>query len=166
MAYIVYTNKVANLKGFDMLLRLCILSLSSLITSPLWAITCYYTLAKDNCWLKYNVSVQVIDALTTKVLTTVTVPAGQSWARVTFPCEIGQKLTYHAQFTPFIWESEKHKVYEAKNYWSLPNAVHPGDTAWNVSVCYSSDFSEVPMTPEATNSCACDFKSIPIIKPQ
>lgn len=149
-----------------MLLKLCILSLSALFTSPLWAITCYYTLAKDNCWLKYNVSVQVIDALTTKVLTTATVPAGQAWTRVTFPCDVGQKLTYHAQFTPFIWESEKNKVYEAKNYWSLPSAVNPGDTAWNVSVCYPSDFSETPMTPEATNSCACDFNSIPVIKPQ
>jgi hypothetical protein len=99
-----------------MLIRALILLLSSVCSSSLWAITCYYTLAKDNCWLNYNVTVNVMDAMSTKVLTTVSVPAGQAWARVTFPCETnGQKLIYSAQFTPFIWESEKGKVYSAKN---------------------------------------------------
>lgn len=108
-----------------------------------------------------------MDALSAKVLTTATVPAGKSWTRVTFPCETnGQKLMYRAQFSPSIWDSEKGKVYMAKNYWSLPNGVNEGDSAWNVSVCYPSDFSEVPMTPEATGSCACDFSSIPEIPPK
>lgn len=150
-----------------MLVRLFILSLSYLFTSPLWAITCYYTLVKDNCWLNYNVTVNVMDALSAKVLTKVTVPAGKAWTRVTFPCETnGQKLMYSAQFTPSIWESEKGKTYSAKNYWSLPNGVNEGDSAWNVSVCFSSDFSEVPMTPEAKSTCTCDFSSIPEIKPK
>jgi hypothetical protein len=150
-----------------MLRKLLFLSVSCLFASPLWAITCYYTLAKDNCWLKYNVTVEVMDALSAKVLTTATVPAGKSWTRVTFPCETnGQKLMYRAQFSPSIWDSEKGKVYMAKNYWSLPNGVNEGDSAWNVSVCYPSDFSEVPMTPEATGSCACDFSSIPEIPPK
>ncbi|EHL32839.1 hypothetical protein [Legionella drancourtii] len=150
-----------------MLRKLLVLSVSWLFSSPLWAITCYYTLAKDNCWLKYNVTVDVMDALSAKVLATVTVPAGKSWTRVTFPCETnGQKLMYRAQFSPSIWDSEKGKVYMAKNYWSLPNGVKEGDSAWNVSVCYPSDFSEVPMTPEATSSCACDFSSIPEIPPK
>lgn len=150
-----------------MLIRLFILSLSLMFTSPLWAITCYYTLVKDNCWLKYNVSVKVMDGISGDVLTTVTVPAGQAWTRTIFPCKTnGQKLIYSAQFTPSIWDREKGKIYSAKNSWSLPNVVHPGDTAWNVSVCFSADFSELPMTPEATNSCTCDFKSIPAIQPQ
>ena len=150
-----------------MFIRFCILSLGALVASPLWAITCYYTLAKDNCWLKYNVTVKVMDTLTSKVLTTVTVPAGQAWTRVTFPCETtGQKLMYSAQFTPSIWDSEKGKEYAAKNYWSLPDTVNPGDIAWNVSVCFPADFSEIPLPPEATGSCKCDFSSIPEVKPQ
>jgi hypothetical protein len=150
-----------------MWLRMVILSLSCIFTSPLWAITCYYTLAKDNCWLRYNVSVDVMDALSAKVLTTITVPAGKSWGRVTFSCETnGQKLMYRARFTPSIWESEKGETYLAKNYWSLPNSVKPGDSAWNVSVCYPSDFSEVPLPPEATGTCKCDFSGIPEIPPK
>ena len=60
-----------------MFMRLLILSLSSLFMSPSWAIICYYTLAKDNCWTKYNVTVNVMDVVSSKVLTTVTVPAGK-----------------------------------------------------------------------------------------
>lgn len=150
-----------------MLRKLLFLSVGWLFASPLWAITCYYTLAKDNCWLKYNVTVDVIDSLSAKILTTVTVPAGKPWTRVTFPCETnGQKLMYRAKFSPVVWESEKGKVYMAKNYWSLPDHVNPGDSAWNVSVCFPSDFSEVPMPPEATASCACDFSTIPVIPPK
>ena len=149
-----------------MLLRAFILSLGLVISSPLWAITCYYTLAKDNCWTKYNVSEDVMDAATGKVLTTVIVPAGKSWIRQTFPCVPGEKLMYRAQFSPIIWESEKGKVYYAINYWSLPNNVNAGDSAWNVSVCYPADFGQVPLPPEATNTCKCDFSNIPAIPPK
>lgn len=150
-----------------MFIRLFVLLLGSIFITPLWAITCYYTLAKDNCWTKYNVTVDVMDGNTAKILTSVTVPAGKQWTRVTFPCETnGQKLIYSSHFSPPIWESEKGKVYPAKNSWSLPNEVKPGDSAWNVSVCYPSDFSQVPMPPEATNSCKCDFSQIPIIPPK
>ena len=149
-----------------MLTRVFILFLAFISSSQLWAITCYYTLAKENCWSKYTISVDVIDAMSNKVLTTVTVPEGKMWVRQTFPCEAAQKLMYQARFSPMIWESEKGKVYPAKNYWSLPTEIHPGDTAWNVSVCYPEDFSQVPLPPEATGHCSCDFKSIPVIQPQ
>lgn len=150
-----------------MLKKLLLLSVGWFLVSPLWALTCYYTLAKDNCWLKYNVSVDVLDAMTNKSLATFVVPAGKAWGRVTFPCETnGQKLIYHAQFSPSFWESEKGKVYSARNYWSLPNGVQPGDSAWNVPVCFPADFSEVPLPPEATGSCKCDFSTIPDIPPK
>ncbi|MBI2785523.1 MAG: hypothetical protein HYX60_04120 [Legionella longbeachae] len=149
-----------------MLKRVFILILSFLSSSSLWAITCYYTLAKDNCWLKYNVFVDVMDSTTDKVLTTVTVPAGKLWVRQTFPCEPGGKLMYRARFTPAIWENEIGKTYTARNYWSLPNNVNPGETAWNISVCFPSDFSQVPLPPDASNNCKCDFNNIPIIPPK
>lgn len=150
-----------------MLRKLFILSMSCMVTSQLWAISCYYTLAKNNCWIKYDVTVEVLDAMKNTILTTVTVPAGKLWSRVSFPCETdGQTLMYHARFTPVIWESEKGKVYPAKTFWSLPKQVNPGDSAWNVSVCYPSDFAEVPLPPEATNNCSCDFSSIPKILPK
>ena len=134
---------------------------------PSWAIQCYYTLVKDNCWLNYDVNVDVFDADTSKPLTRVVVPKGQAWSRVAFPCHAnGQKLIYQAQFSPVFWENDKNKVFSAKDYWLLPNTVNPGDSAWNVPVCFSKDFAEVPMPPEATGACVCDFKSVPEIEPK
>ena len=148
-----------------MLARLFILMLSLTSSSSLWAITCYYTLVKDSCWTKYNVSVDVMDAITNTVLTTVIIPTGKSWMRQPFSCKPAQKLFYKARFTPIIWESEKDAVYSATNYWSLPAAVKSGDSAWNVAVCYPADFSRVPLPPDATNHCACDLSGIPPIPP-
>jgi hypothetical protein len=148
-----------------MLLKTGTVLFGLIVSSPIWSFNCYFTLAKDNCWLKYNVTVEVMDALTTKVVTTISIPSGQPWARQAFTCQAAQKFMYHAQFTPVIWESEKGKVYSAKEFWSLPEEIKPGDKAWNVSVCYPKNFAEVPMPPEATNHCTCDFTSIPVIGP-
>ena len=150
-----------------MLARTFIFIFSLISSSALWAeITCYYTLVKDDCWTKYDVSVDVMDALSAKILTTVTVPIGKSWIRQTFPCEPGQKLMYRARFSPIFWQSDEGKTYTAKNYWSLPNSINPGDSAWNVTVCYSSDFSLVPLPPNAPGNCSCNFNDIPAIPPK
>ncbi|KTD74174.1 hypothetical protein [Legionella tucsonensis] len=151
-----------------MLVRTFIFILSLILSSSLWAaeVTCYYTLVKDNCWTDYNVSVDVMDAVTAKVLTTVTVPAKKSWIRQTFPCTPGQKLIYEAQFSPVFWQNDVGKTYIAKNYWSLPHSINPGDSAWNVTVCFSSDFSLVPLPPKGSGNCSCDFSDIPAIPPK
>ena len=149
-----------------MLTRIFSSILCLIFTSPLWSITCYFTLVKDNCWAKYDVTVDVMDAVTAKVLTTANVLPGQFWVRQTFPCEAREKLMYNAHFSPIIWESEQGKTYSAKRYWSLPDVVNPDDSAWNVTVCYSSDFSQVPLPPEAISSCKCNFDEIPKIPPK
>lgn len=98
-----------------MLARTSIFIVSLISSSSPWAaITCYYTLVKDNCWTKYDVSVDIMDAATNKILKTITVPNGKSWSRQTFPCDPGQKLIYRAQFSPVFWESDKGKTYMAK----------------------------------------------------
>ncbi|KTD12056.1 periplasmic protein [Legionella gratiana] len=149
-----------------MLARLFIFILSFIASCSLWAFTCYYTLAKDNCWTKYNVTVQVIDGLTEKVLITPTVPAGKSWVRETFSCSVAQSLMFRAQFSPVFWENDKDKVYVSKRFWPLPGTINPGDSAWNISVCFPADFTQVPLPPEATSNCTCDFDSIPVIPPK
>ncbi|KTD63310.1 periplasmic protein [Legionella santicrucis] len=149
-----------------MSVRIFLAVLSFILTDSLWAITCYFTLVKDNCWNKYTVTVDVMDAATAKILTTVVIPPGKFWVRQTFPCTPKEKLIYRARFSPTMWESEKGKIYYAKNYWSLPNEINSGDSAWNVSVCYPSDFSQIPFPPEATGTCKCDFDSIPVIPPK
>lgn len=146
--------------------RVLIFLLGILASIPGWAITCYYTLAKDSCWTNYDVSVDVIDSMTTKTLTTVTVPKGQQWTRQTFPCHEAQKLMYIATFSPVFWQSDIGKTYPAQNAWSLPEQINPGDSAWNVSVCYPADFSQVPLPPTGPGNCKCDFTTIPAIPPK
>jgi hypothetical protein len=148
-----------------MSIRIFTFLLSLLSSYPSWSIICYFTLAKDSCWTNYNVSVDIVDSKSSKVLTTVAVPKGQQWTRQTFACEPEQKLMYIARFTPVFWQEDAGKTYPALNYWSLPNKINPGDTAWNVSVCYPSDFSLVPYPPDAKGNCKCDFTHIPIIEP-
>jgi len=138
----------------------CIIFLSS---GSLWSFNCYYTLVKDSCWTNYNVSVDVLDVAAGTVITTAIVPAGKSWTRLSFGCQPNQKLMYRAKFSPIFWASDAGKTFEAQNYLSLPAAINPQDTAWDLSSCYPADFSEVPLPPGATGNCQCDFKSIPAV---
>ncbi|MDI1352240.1 MAG: hypothetical protein PSV35_05635 [bacterium] len=147
-----------------MKIRILFFLLSIAFSFPSRAITCYFTLAKDSCWINYNVSVDVIDSLTETILTTISVPKGKAWTRQTFDCKPAQSLRYVARFTPVFWEKDVGKTYNAIRSWSLPEKINPGDVAWNVSVCYAKDFSLVPFPPDASGNCSCDFDSIPKIK--
>ncbi|KGP63166.1 hypothetical protein EP47_06710 [Legionella norrlandica] len=147
-----------------MFLRLFFVSLFTLINTSLWAFTCIYTLAKDSCWTEYNVTVDVIDELTSKTLLTVTAPKGKPWARGTFNCEPAQGLRYVAQFSPVFWENDAGKTYPGLRNWYLPAKINPGDLAWTIPICYPSDFAQVPFPPKAGGNCQCDFDSIPAPK--
>lgn len=149
-----------------MISRILIVCISMIGASPLWAFNCYYTLVKDSCWTNYTVSVDVADALTMKSILSISIPPGQSWARLEFNCEPGQRLHYTAQFSPIFWEKDKGHVYPAKTFWSLPNEIKPMETAWNISVCYPANFAEVPFPPDAIGNCKCDFSSVPPLEPK
>lgn len=144
-------------------MRVLFLSLGLLFTTPLWSFTCYFTLAKDSCWSNYNVSVDVMDDNAGKVLTTVNVPAGTQWVREKFTCQPAQKLMYRARFTPVFWQNDVGKTYSADRFWFMPGTINPGDTAWNLPVCFPANFSEVPLPPDAKGNCKCDFSIIPDI---
>ena len=149
------------------MLKLKLLLLSGILFSgPLLAFQCYFTLVKDNCWSDYSVTVQVIDVSNNNKVLTITVPKGQFWARQGFACQPRQEFLYHATFEPYIWESGKGEVYHAINYWTLPSASAPGESAWEIPVCYPQAFAAVPLPPQATNNCACDFKQVPPIPPK
>ncbi|WP_419420900.1 hypothetical protein ACNVED_06270 [Legionella sp. D16C41] len=138
-----------------------------IFSSQLFAFQCYFTLVKDSCWTDYAVTVKVLDALNNdNNLLTITVPKGQAWGRLPFTCQPNQKLLYQASFEPSIWENQKGEVYNAINYWTLPPAIKTGQSAWEIPVCYPRAFSEVPLPPQATNNCTCDFKNIPPIPPK
>jgi hypothetical protein len=144
-------------------IRILMVLLSFLCTCPLWAFSCYFTMAKGKCWSKYDVSVNVLDSATNKILTTVDAPKGQLWAREKFDCNAAEKLMYIGKFAPFFWERDVGKTYLAQHYWALPGEIKPGDLAWNISVCFPVDFSLVPTPPEDDGHCACDFTAIPAI---
>lgn len=150
--------------GQIMLIRILTLALGVTCTFSTWAITCYYTLAKDSCWTKFDVSVDILDASTMNKITTISVPAGKSWARESFECSPKQSLNYIATFNPIFWESDKGKTYKGLRSWSLPAEVNPGDRAWTIPVCYPADFAEVPLPPKADSNCKCDFSAIPEIQ--
>lgn len=137
-----------------------------IFSTSLWSFTCYLTVAKGSCWKKYNVTIQVIDVTNSKVLTSINVPSGEAWTRQSFACEPAQRMTYHAQFTPVIWETDKGKVYKPFKFLALPEVIKPGEKAWVFSLCFPSNFNEVPLPPDAGQQCGCDFNSIPPLPPQ
>lgn len=148
-----------------MISRLCIV-LGSFWVTQSFAFPCYFTLVKDSCWTNYEVTVQVIDTDTQRQILTATIPKGKSWLRQPFSCQPAQKINYTATFKPVIWEHEADKVYSAKRYWMLPDAIRPDQSAWEVSVCFPAAFSTVPYPPDASGNCVCDFASIPAIPPE
>ncbi len=146
-------------KMLMMLLGLC-------FSVQVQAFPCFLTLVKDSCWTNYNLMVSVINGNTGKLVTAASVPQGTSWARQPFDCQPAEGLSFTATFTPAFWESDSGKIYAAKHDWFLPKAIVKGDTAWNITMCYPRDFSEVPLPPDAGGNCKCNTDIIPPIKPQ
>ena len=131
-----------------------------------YAFPCFITMVKDSCWAQYNVEVKISDSATNKVVATSSIPVGKSWDRQKFNCEPAETLSLRASFNPVFWESDTGKTYAARHSWSLPLTITKDESAWNITVCYPKDFSEVPMPPEAGNNCKCVTDNIPPIKPQ
>jgi hypothetical protein len=144
--------------------RCVFLMLCFLFSMRVMAFPCYMTLVKDNCWTNYNLTVNVIDTSTEKNVITIVVPSGKSWTRSQFECHPEQTFMMMASFSPVFWDADVGKMFAAKRYWSLPEAVTEGTIAWNMNICYSDDFSGVPLPPEASGTCQCDYSTIPPVK--
>ena len=128
--------------------------------------SCYVTLAKDNCWTQYDVTVNVVDASGDKILATIDIPKGQSWGRAPFTCQPNQELKFRAVYSPVFWDSQKGVVYHEKQYLTLPSTiVKSKEVAWNIPVCFAQAFAEIPLPPDAKGNCQCDFTAIPPVKP-
>ncbi len=130
-----------------------------------YAFRCYITLVKDSCWTNYNVSVDAINVMGEKLLTSLVIPQGTSWVRNEIDCQPKETLLFKATFTPAFWEKDAGKIYYGKRYWSFPETIGPNESAWNMTVCYGSDFAAIPLPPDAAGNCACDTSTIPVIKP-
>jgi len=136
--------------------------LSALLFAPVaMAFPCFITIAKDSCWTNYTVMIEVLDAETNDILATIVIPKGESWSRARFDAKAKQHVMLKAQFKPAFWKSEEKKVYYAKRYWNLPDAIEGKTTAVHVSICYPENFSAVPLPPGANSKCACSKPDIP-----
>ncbi len=144
---------------FMMLSGVCLLSQA-------YAFPCYITMVKDSCWSSYNVSVDVIDVATEKVLATMSMPNGKSWDRKEIVCQPKQTVNLQATFSPAFWTKDAGKKYYGKRLWSFPEEIKKGDSAWNMTICYSSDLQGVPFPPDASGQCTCVTKDIPAIEPR
>lgn len=126
-----------------------------------YAFQCFLTAVKDNCWLKYNVTIHVMDAADSdKASTTIIIPAETAWARQSFECKAKQTLKFSAEFTPVFWEGDSGKHYVGKNYLNLPDKVEATENAWNLTLCFPKQFAEVPLPPEAGEHCECNMDNI------
>lgn len=146
------------------MMRILIGLCSAFLVLKAHALTCYFTAVKDSCWTNYDVTITVADASNEKKLVSVNIPKGSIWGRESFTCQGQQELKFTAQYMPVFWESERGKVYNALNYWTLPATLAAGDTAWNIQLCYPKQFAEVPLPPDAKGNCECDLTSITPIK--
>ena len=143
--------------------RLVMIALGFIWSMNLHAFSCYITVIKDTCWSNYNVSVHVLNSQS-QVLASVMIPKGTSWSREQFTCHPGEILDFEATFSPVFWEQEiKHK-YFGKRHWHLPENPEKGLSAWNVTLCFAKEFSEVPFPPDAVGHCRCETKNISPVK--
>ncbi len=144
-----------------MKIKLIFLGLCVLMSTSSYAFKCFITAAKDNCWIDYNVTIQVVDLASANKITSISIPKGKAWVRVETQCEPSQELKMQAEFNPVFWQSDKGKTYNAKQYWQLPSAIKKGEAAWNLDICYPANFAQVPLPPSAVSNCICDFTKIP-----
>ena len=136
------------------------------LTSYANAFPCYITIVKEDCWLSYNVTVDVFDSESGKVISSVIIPEGESWARQNCSCRANETLAFQARFTPVFWKGDEDKVYSAQHYWQLPKALVEGEKAWNLTLCFPTRFAYVPLPPEAKSNCSCNMKGVTPISPQ
>lgn len=141
-----------------------ITSLMLFYSMTVWSFDCYFTLVKDNCWTKYSVSVEVIDANTTKPIVTVAIPAGETWVREQFACHPRQKIAYKARYSPEIWQGDANKTFSGQKFLELPDTITPDQKAWNISICYPKQFLSVPLPPDVAGNCTCEFLKVAPLK--
>lgn len=146
-------------------MKIRLLLLLTLCSQHVFAFTCYVTFMKGNCWKDYDVTIYVKDGASEKVITQGTLEKNTLWNRKSFDCQPSQFLGFSATFSPKIWKNNKKSMYYKKSFVYLPEEVKKNASAWEVPICFSQNFSEVPIPPQATTECGCTIeKDIPKIK--
>ena len=107
-----------------------------------------------------------VNVMTNKAEISVLIPRDKSWARGSFSCEPSETLMFNATFTPVFWKEDVNKQYASISKKTLPALITKDETAWNITLAYPGDFSEITLPPEASGNCKYDLKAVPPVEPQ
>lgn len=147
---------------------LLMLFLTFTMAVPAHAFQCYITAMKGDCWSDYEVTIEVLDSMTDQTVldNPIQIKKGSNYQRVAFQCKPQQGLRFIASFSPAIWKSNEKKQYNAQRIWYLPSAIKKGITAWNLPICFASDFASVPIPPQANSLCGCEkvIQTVPALE--
>lgn len=123
-------------------------------------LTCRVMASKGTCWKNFDVTFQVRDVNSDKILATIELNKKTLSKEVDFHCATFENVMMTTQFTPPIWENEKDKSYRSSRIWTVPKialapATHTREF-WTMPVCFPKDFAGVP-TPIFGNvtDCSC-----------
>lgn len=123
-------------------------------------------MVKSKCWADYEISTNITDANSGEQLLSIIIPDNKLWIRKKFECHAGQSLNYTASFDPVFWASDQGKIFNGAQQTKLPDHINADETAWNITICYPTQFENIPMPPEAKSSCTCDLSQVPPVPPQ
>ena len=143
------------MKFYHLLLGLLLLIVTTSIFSA--PTECIATATKDSGWANYDVSIDLMDYSTKKLISNLDLKAGnpkQNIAPVfttsqTFDCEQHLMIYFKAEYTPVMWEANKGKTYHSSNIWDLTKQlqqlqIQSGATKLEIKINFPQDFVGVP----------------------
>ena len=135
-----------------------------LVSSKLWAVQCYFTVAKGGCWKDYNVDVVLVNTAKQENVQTIHIPKGQLYTRVNVECQSKDVFSAFAQFSPAVFEEEANNKYPGVRFWAMPLTAPKPGVVWEIDICYPLQFAKLPMPKTDNSDCKCDFSSIPALE--
>ncbi len=143
---------------------LSLLSLFTLMASSLCVAApsypCVVRLAKTNCWVGTQVTVQPIDTATQQNIGSPIV-LGKDVDQISQPfvCKPKQSIAFKATISPPVW-AEADTVYPSTSFFQAPSHLPSRADKWIVTLCFSKDFSSVPFPMTAEPTCECKFDKL------
>lgn len=119
-------------------------------------LVCQLQFAKANCWHNYQVNLSILDAVNLQEITALQLDSDELSVSSSFNCTSNQLITFTTDFSPAIWEDQQNRHYPAKTIWNVPSDLDSDNTTWEINLCFSDDFSGVPLPPSGNLvNCRC-----------
>lgn len=132
-------------------------------SSVSFAVQCYVTLVKAECWKNYQIDINTTQS-DGKVVGKILIPKDKMWGRIDFPCDAGDVLASDVSFDPPIWVNQKGMRYKSNRFWSLPAADPVNGSIFTINMCFPGDFAKLPVSTDTNSSCDCSMEGIPPVK--